>query len=828
MDHLRDDLRYAFRQIRANPAFTAIVVLVLAVGVGGAVGVFSYFYGLTHLPAPGVAPDSRLVSVEIAADPVHETSNRRFPRSISLRTLTLLRERSNHFVTLAGYSSGSMLSVDVGTNARMMSVVGVTESYFRTLNLRPLLGAFFAHPDSDPTEERVAVISERLWRNELDAAPDVVGRSIRVDGVPLTIVGVAPERFGGVKQQHFNVWVPIVFVANARAKRGYGTAGEVSVRGLIAKLRPGVRPEIAAQNLLPAVSVLVPPDGEFGEATTEVKPIRMFDGDLFDFKNDTSMTLVLLVILAASVLLLVITNASALLIGRAVNRQKEIVVRLSLGASRSRIQRQLLTESAVLGLLAGTVSVVVLYLARDYLLSATADTLPVFLPLDWATAAGAFAIALGTGLIFGHAPALHASVSSLATVLKDAGAGGGGPSRSKLHRRLMVTQLAISQPFLILTTLGLGMIVANRPWDYGAASVDRVLAIHVQQWSAPGADQSFNRIRDWLRDQPGVGAVTVTQSVSLAFPPNGSSVNYYKPVDGPRSGFWRWDVDKRSVDLNYFEAIGIPLIGGRVFAAADTGPDSRTVLVTETTARLFWPGESALGKRLLKGALGSRDSRARAVEAVVEVVGVVGDIVENAVQPDRRPVIYTPRRSARCGGGCVLLARTTGPASALIVPAQQAIRRLGPDLPPPEVTTLEAAYDKQITLAVGLAAAASSFAILALILASIGLAGIIGFSVANRTKEIGIRLALGAGRRRVVALFLRQGLVTVALGVAFGLPFTVALFLPLATEVKAGAGVLIGSGLAAELVLLCVAVFASWVPARLAARVDPMVALRAE
>jgi putative ABC transport system permease protein len=357
--------------------------------------------------------------------------------------------------------------------------------------------------------------------------------------------------------------------------------------------------------------------------------------------------------------------------------------------------------------------------------------------------------------------------------------------------------------------------------------VDHVLAIHVKDSRRyPQNTPPYGAIRDWLRAQPGFVSLTSTRDVAMAFPASALGTTSYKPVDGPSSAFWR-QLDDRSVDLAYFTTLGVPLIGGRAFTEADTGRDSRNVIVTASTARLLWPGESALGKRLYRASQGLRNNQGKPINAVVQVVGVVDDVVERAMGGPRAPVIYVATSRVCRYGDCLLLARTTGPASALIVPAQQAVRQFAPDLQPPRVTTLAAAYGDQVVRAVGLAAAASSFAILALVLASIGLAGIIGFSVANRTKEIGIRIALGSGRRRIVGLFVRQGLVTTVLGVAFGLPLTVAV-MSFAPSTEAGSGVLVASGIVAEVVLLCVATFACWVPARRAARVDPMVALRAE
>ncbi len=819
MRSVLDDLRYAARLLLRSPGFTLVAVATLALGIGANTTIFGVVDSLLLRPPARVAEPDRLVwlwTSDFSGPPYGASSYPDYEE---------FAKQTDVLSGVAAFTPKPANLVRGGETRRLMTEL-VSGNYFDVLGVRPVLGRFFAADEGKPGEPvPVTVLSYALWQGAFGGDPGVVGRTVQLGASEFTVVGVAPEGYrGGLPILQVDAWVPVT--AEALLSGGNDYVGQRGNRGLmiVGRLRDGVglaaarsRFDVVASRLHAAYPAAWTDVKEQGRRITvmpekEARIPPMVRGPALGF-------LALLGGVVILVLLICCANVAGLLVARAAARSREIAVRLSLGASRRRLVRQLLTESALLALLGGSAGIAIAYGTAD-LLARFQPPLPVSVHLDArpdsAVLAFALLITLGTSLVFGLLPALQATRPGTADALKDAAGAGESRGRARLRRALVVAQVAVSVVLLAGAALFVRSLQAAQDVDPGLDPSGVIVAsmdLTTQGYDDARREQFYDQLKTRLAALPGVTGVALAKDVPLGLGGGrtGTGVAGYQPAPGEDMEF-HYNI----VGPDYFDVLHVPVVRGRGFTPADRAGSQNVVVVNETFARRFWPGEDPVGKRLTHFS-GLED---------LQVVGVARDGKYTSLGEDPTPYVYgaylqEPR-------DMVVHVRTSGDPGDLIPLVRREVRTLDPRLP---ILTLQPMEE---VMAVSLlpqrigAAALGLFAGLALLLSTVGLYGVVAYSVSRRTREIGVRVALGAGARDVVGLVVRQGLGVTAVGLGLGL------------VVAAGLATLAGGFLfgvppvdplayaAVILTLLAAAAVASILPARRAARVDPASAIRHE
>jgi predicted permease len=823
IDMARQDLRFAARTLWRTPGFTAVAVLTLALGIGANTAIFSAVDAMLFRPLPYRAPD-RLMHVSLTVPPEHG-SPARDDAPWSWIKAARFRDAQHVFSSLSLYSD-EPVTLRLGDATREQSEV-VDEQYLPTLGIQPTMGRNFLAEENRPNDKFVVLISENFWNRRLNADPAVLGRTLDIERSPYTIIGVLPRDFGGLTG-HADLWMTV------GARRPYmfdpQEAWDHEFR-MVARLAPGVTPERARND----VGVL---GARVNNAFPLPQPITGWGATawLLDrTRVDPVVRRSLLVSLGAVlfVLLIACANLANLFLVRASARQREIAVRLAIGASRRRLVRQLLTESLLLAVLGGAASIAVGWWGVHLL--STLNPESAFraqrigglgavsfgtMHLDWRALAFAAAAAIATGVLFGLVPALHATRPSLTAALKEGAAE--QPSRSVLLRRLttrnvlVVAELALA--FVLLAGAGvmtrsLGNLIAVNP----GFDATNVLTLRLN--SEPGARKRdslpafYQTLLGQLHALPGVEDVALGDCPPLAGGCNGTLIwfNGHRATHGsdPEVGI-HW------VTPDWFKVLRVPLVAGRFFTDVDRLGGRKVMLVGATAARRFWPNESPLGKTVGVGQ-GGFDT--------AYVVGVVGDMRFQTIDSLPAADVYIPYFQSPRSGAMVYL-RTPGDPGALATPARRTIQTNGSDLPVYDVRTLASRVSDATARARFSALLLAVFAGAALVLATVGIYGVIAFAVAQRTREIGIRVALGADRTAVLRLIVGQGAALIVCGLAFGVVaavVTTRVLSSLLFAVTPTDPLTLGTVVA---VLALSALVASWIPARRAADLRPVDALR--
>jgi predicted permease len=810
------DVRLAIRQIAHAPLFSGVIIAVIALGIGINAGLLTTLHTYAWQPAPGIGQDPALARLTPTAS--RGTSSRTFNTALSYPEILDIRRQRDVFTDVAAGTATS-LAADFGGGAEIVLTTYATDNYFRVLRVAMEAGPGFPS-GIDRSDERLVVIGHSVWLSYFGGSPDVIGKTIRVMNLPFTIVGVAPPRFVGIDVKHLGrsvIWVPLA----ARAVLEPEAMGELTRRNA-AWLRPFVRlaPGVSAGDI---EHVTTPLAARLAREEPKAHARLVIRAEpLTGMSKDTSETAELFAaffIVAALVIVITCTNVSALLLGRAVARRREIGVRLSLGATRFRLIRQLLTESLVHAL-AGAVLGLILYAIVIKIAYATIPEVVLEgLSPEPATFAYAAAFALATTIAFGLAPALHATREDIGEVIKNSG--NQAIRRSRLQATFVVVQLACSQPVLVVSSLVLADL-RGRSTNAGAAPASVVTMestiLEPQLPDSARRDSSatdprlmLELMRQRLRQLPGVELVTIAtrdDRDSFALP------------GGDEAGV---RIERVDVSPDYFATLGIPLVRGRAIGVDDNRRGSVSIVVNEEAAKLLWPGEDPVGKRLIR-----RPRNEKQESTTLEVIGVA----RAAPYADERPipVVFAPLMNAASVWQSRIAVRVSeGRDAGRFMPQiRTTIRDVEPYATIGNAATLaeQVAHKKRETMQMNAAALAVSAA--ALVLASLGLYAIIAFAVEQRTREIGIRLAVGATPSRVVQHFFRNGVTVSAIGLAIGLPVTViGIRLVQASVVDFTLRNVLAVMLVAP-VLILVAMLASWLPARRAGRVDPLIALRSE
>ncbi len=813
------DLRLALRLLLKSPGFTLVAVLTLGLGIGANTSIFSFINAFFLKPFP-VAEPERLA--------VLYTTDERNPGLLPTSHLNFLdyREQRQAFEGLAcyGFAPANLL-----LNGEPSQVFGqiVSGDFFDLLGVRAALGRTFRPEEYATTGTHpVVVLGHAFWRNRMNADPDVVGRTLTLNGSAFTVIGVAPADFRGLNLLNS----PAFWVTTASYRQilsglflSFYENRRALLFNVVGRLKPGVSLEQAAASLQPLSAELARqyPDANAGRGV-RLDPIAQA-GINPQQRDNFVLAGVLLLSLAALVLLIACANLANLLLARATARQREVAVRLSLGADRSRLIRQFLTESALLALLGGGAGLLIANWTQDLLWRLRPPSFPqdFAITLDGRVLGFALAVSLTTGLLFGLAPAWSATRPRLTTMLKEDTAGSAARAPLVSFRNFLVAaQIALSVLALVVAGLFIRSLRHAQRIDPGWSTGN--LALLSVDLAAGGYDSArgagyFRRAGDLVSSIPGVSGFTVA-----AFPllQGGGPLRTLRPQGGDDKLRTHGQLMSYNHVLpGYFRVMGLPPAAGRDFTDADDPEHPPVVIVNETLAKLGWPGENALGRTLK--VFGS--------EREVEVVGIVRDATYDNIGEDPKPYAFFPiNQEVDRGGFATLHVRTKFEASALVPTLRQEIQALDATLPFINVATMEENIRQALWGPRTGAALLGAFGVLAVLLASLGVYSVMSYTVSRRTREIGIRMAVGALPGDVLVMVLKSGLIVAGTGLLLGLVLAFAftrLFQQLLIGVNA-ADPLTFAAIAALLAL--VALVACWLPARRATKVDPLVALRSE
>ncbi|MBV9880179.1 MAG: ABC transporter permease [Gemmatirosa sp.] len=823
---LGTDLRVGARTLRRGPGFAAIALLTLALSIGATTAIFGLVDGVLLRPLRVDDPDRLVTILARNAERGIDESPPSGPDFVDWRA------ESRSFSGMAGfrYESFTLTGGADGASADVLTGAGASASFFEVLGVRPVLGRTFRAGEDVARGVRVVVLSYAAWQQRLGGAPDVVGRAIDIDREPYEIVGVMPRGFAfpaGVE-----MWRPsdmTYAVRSAGMPTGQREDRGARYIGVVARLRPGVTIPRASQEMESIAAEL---------ATRYPVENRGWHASVVSLRSSMVRHVepVLLLVLAAVALVLLIgcANVANLTLGRALGREAEMALRAALGAGRARLHVQMLAESVVLGVAGGALGVALAWGALRAFVRLAPASLPRLdeVAIDGRVLAFALVVSVGTGLLFGLAPALRLAGTSAATVLREAGRGGAGGRRSeRVRRALVVGEVALAVLLLVGAGLTLRSVVRLLAVDAGYATQD-VVAAHVSL-DGPRYDGNAPKAR-YLRELarrvaalPGVERVGVTTTIPLTRSGIDFDLEYHAEGHAEVPREQAPSVDYRMVSPGYLEAMGMRLRDGRAFDAFDrltgdsaNGAGRRVMLVNEAFARLNWPGQRAVGKRVRLYYFRTDPW---------EVVGVVGDTRHADLATPPRPQVFVPIDQAELlFGYMTLVARTRPGAKGVISAMRAAAAAIDPSEPLYEVQTIETLRAAATTRDRLTAAVLGAFAGLAVLLAAAGIYGVIAYQVVRRTREIGVRIALGASAARVVRDVVREAAALALVGVGLGTLGALA-------AARAARGLLFGVSPTDPLtfgavvaLLLGVAVVAALVPASRAARIRPVEALRAD
>lgn len=804
-DSLRQDLRYTFRSLRRDTGLTVFVVLIAALGIGASSTVFSVVNALLLRPLP--FPEAgRLVWV------ANRDTSGLSGQTTQVGHMVDLRERTQSLTALAGYFAfygvGDNLLSGAGEPERL-SGVPVTANFFEVLGVQPALGRGFTAAEAIWNAPKVVILGHGIWQRRFASDPAIVGKALVLNDEPHTVVGVLPASFDFASVfapgSRFDLYFP--FPLAPETNRWGNTLA------MVGRLKPGVsagQAQAELRNLGAQISREHPDRNSF---LGVVKPLsEQVSGRL-------RSSLWVLAGAVAMVMLIVCANLSNLLLARSAARQKEIAIRVALGAGRRRLVVQTLTEGLLLSCAGALLGLVLAAGGTTALARLDAVSIPLLagLHVDAATLAFTVAVAIATGTIFGIAPALHPQTSALHDALKDATRGSTeGRQRRWVRNALVVAEIAFACVLLVGAGLLIRSLVSVLDVDMGFVP-SRAITIRVDpdsQYSTPERRVAyFGEVLRLVRAMPGVEAAGITDQLPLGrnrtWGIRAKGVTYERgqaPLAFPRV-----------VTDGYAQALGIPIRAGRDIAESDTAESEPVILINETMARVLWPGQDPIGKIVLGPCAPER-----------RVVGVLGDVRHLALEQTSGNEMYLPMRQCRDQASADLVVRSALPPASLAASLRAVLKPLAPNLAGNDVRTLQQLVDKSVSPRRFLVLLLAGFAVFALVLASLGIYALISYSVGQRSQEIGIRMAVGASSGDVQRMVIGQTLWLAAIGMALGTVASWALagvaggllYGVTPTDPATFAGML--------LVLTIVAAAAGYLPARRASRIDPMAALRAE
>jgi putative ABC transport system permease protein len=796
-----------------SPSISIVATIALALGIGANTAIFSVVNAVLLRPLPFPNPDSLVSLFETDQQRGYTSGSHSYPNFFDVR------EQNTVFERVASYYSSDFILTGSGEPSRLQGAV-VTADLFPLLGIAPLHGRTFVADEDKPGTSRVAVLSQQLFQRRFNSDLNLLNQTITLNGTPFTIVGVMPATFEfPIQNEPVDLWTTIAGDASGKspvtAQRG------AHFLRVIARLKPGMTQE-QAQAELTAIGARL--EKQYPNENTN-KSLRL-ESTLSAMVGDVRPALYVLLGAVACVLLIACANVANLLLARATGRHKEMAIRAALGASRIRVIRQLLTESVMLSLVGGAVGLLLAVWWSDLLVALGKEDIPraVHVAIDWRVLGFTLAVSVLTGLIFGLVPAFHSSKTELVESLKEGGRGTSESARRNPARSmLVVSELAIAVVLLVCAGLLIQSLWRLQRVKSGLQP-ENVLTFNLSlsevKYDYNRQSQFFSDLRKRLETAPGVQTASSIYPLplsgdrfSISFQIEGREV---PEKDEPSGDFF-------TTGVNYFRTMGIPILKGRDFNDNDRHGSTPVIIITETFARQYFPNEDPIGKRVRPGisSIDGEESMFR------EIVGVVGDVRNRALNTEPRVAYYVPQTQVPFSS-TVRVVKTTPDPHSLIAAATKDVAAMDPDVPLFAVKTMDEYLSASVAAPRFNTTLLSIFAAVALVLTVVGLYGVMSYSVAQRTNEIGIRMALGAQGRDVVMMIVRQGSKLILLGLAIGLVGAFALTRLMASllfGVKAKDPFTFA--MVATLLAL-VALLACYLPAWRATKVDPMEALRCE
>jgi len=816
MERLIQDIRYGIRRLLKKPVFTLVAILSLAIGIGANTAIFTVVNAVIFRDLPYQNPQELVEIYRSVAGFSHGPFSQ--PDLVDVR-----RDASDVFADVSG-SRLAFVPTDVADGVEVLMAELVTGNYFQLLGLAPALGrSLLPEDDTSPGGHPVVMLSHSYWQTRYGGDPGVIGQTLRLNGLEYTIVGVTHEEFAGSLMGIQSAFFAPSMMMNEIQPSDYDQLQARGNQSTFAKARllPGVtlaEAQARMNRMAEDFKAQYPGNWQADNEITLVATSEVIMNPMID--KFIGPAAIMLTTVVGLVLLIACANLASFLLAQAADRRKEVALRLALGAQRGRLIQQLLTESVLLAALGGAAGI---FLATQALTALVNADLPLPFPisldlgLDGSVLGFSVAVTLGAGLFFGLAPALQATNPNVATTLKDETTGGGRPRRITLRNTLVVTQVAVCFVLLISAGLFLRSLQARTAVDPGfgydpAAIV--TLQTPTAKYSPEESEVFFKTLLAEIQAMPGVLAVGRTDDLHLSTMNNSSTGIAVDGIDPPPGQDYHL-LSTASADAGLFEAAGIPIVAGRTFDERDNLDAAKVVVVSEAFSERFFPGQDAVGRTY------------RSEDGEVLIIGVARDAKVRGLGESPRPFIYRPF-SQNPGSFATLVVSTTGDPQRLGLKVLALVRRMEPEMMVFEMKTMERHLALMLLPHRLSALIVGAFGILALLLASIGLYGVVSFSVATRTREVGIRMALGAEPEVVVRMLTGDGLKLVLVGALAGLGLAFA-------GARLMSGLLYGveatDPLAFTLVpvvLTTVAALSAWLPARRAARVDPVTSLRSD
>ena len=818
METLFQDLRYGVRMLVKRPGFTFVAVLVLALGIGANSAIFSVVNAVLLKSLPYDHPERLALVWE--TNPKVQIGSDLLP--VSAGNFTDWRNQNESFESMS-LVSGANYNLTGTDRPEQLSGAQVSASFFKLLGVEPAAGRTFTEEEDQPDRNRVVVVSHSLWQSRWAGDPDIIGKTLMLDGNSYTIIAVMPKGFNYPKATDLpayfqlppqtELWTPIALTSRQISSRGNHNYG------VLARLKPGIAIE-RAQSEMTSIGQNI--EQQYPQlAGWGVKVVSLEEQSIGDIR------LILWVLLGAVgfVLLIACANVANLLLARASSRQKEIAIRTALGASRLQIIRQLLTESTLLALVGGGFGILIAVWGIDALLALSPGNLPRMdeVRVDGAVAGFTFAVSLLTGMIFGLAPAVQVSKANLNEFLKEGARGStGGTRANRVRSTLVIVEVALSLVLLI----GAGLMIRsfmqlmNVSPGFNPQNVLTMQIFLPQSKYSRGADQAafFKQVINRVEALPGVETVGAITHLPLSgMEESGNFSIESRPSQSFDAGT---TADMRAISPNYFRSMGIPILRGRDFSETDGEQSVPVAIISESMATRFFPGEDPLGQRLKRGSSTSD-------LPWVTIVGIAADVKHSALEKQSRPHLYFSYPQSPFGY-MALVVRTSASPESLSVAAQSAVWAVDKDQPVVNVKTMEQYLSAAVAARRFNMTLLAAFAVVAMVLATVGIYGVISYTVTQRTHEIGIRMALGAAQRDVLKLVFGQAIMLAVIGVVIGVAASFALTRVMESLLFGVTATDPLTFIAIPLLLTGVALGACFVPARRATKVDPMVALRYE
>ncbi len=872
MQTLFQDLRYGARMMWKSPAFTLVAVLTLALGIGANTALFSVVDAVLLRKLPVQAPEElvlfewdsgksfRISGVRGTFIRDYYASGRRGASTFQPAVVNKMKEQAaqpdSPLRDLFVFANMGHFTIVADQQAETAESEVVSGTYFSGLGVSALRGRLLAPTDDIITAPPAAVISFDYWQTRFAGNENVIGKQVTINKNPYTIVGVTPPAFKGCGQvsEQPDVYLPLAFISQLEPDSGLLDRPDKPAywwMQVMGRLKPDVTREqarLSLNNSFQAIALSLMPPPQKENQSKEVLPqdnptLIARDGGrgMLEMRQVYSFTVYLLFAVVVLVLLIACANIANLMLARSAARQAEISIRLAVGAGRPRLLRQLLTESLMLSVLGGALGILFAFWGKD-ILAAISKSNVSFLPADmeyrmnWQVLLFTFGISLCTGVLFGIAPALHATKVDLTVALKESYRSSSGLTRSRLSKMLVVTQVVLS--FVLLIGAGLAVRSLRNLQNVAVGFNQENLLNFALNPSANGYKEErlielYDQIGKRLEALPGVKSATFASVPLLAHYMASDSVILPGETEQTNADHF---TARQMVRENYFATMDIALLKGRAFTVQDDKIAPRVAIVSESFARKYFPGDDPIGKRVgfNKDSLGK-----------IEIVGVAHDIKYNSQREDEQQLMYTPWQQDNEEINHMFFSlRMAGDPTAIVPAIRQAIRELDSNLPVIAVKTQIVQSIETLSQDKLFAQFLGFFGLLALLLAALGLYGVMSYSVAQRTNEIGIRMALGAEAKDVLQLIIRQGFTLVIFGLGVGAIFVFALhriatsqsverwkFVRQILQSERLYGIKPGDPITfalAALILIAVALLACWIPARRAATVDPMIALRRE